>query len=290
MNALKVLIYQIALNYYWHFPFKKGKAFLLKTIYKLIGNANFKVGEEVFSLSPVSYIDNVLLKTGKFDERIIQVIKLALANGGMYLDIGANFGYYAVLAAKMPGVSVLAVEPSPREFTRLQENTQLNNLKNIRSLEVAVGDFSGKRMLHLSDLWNTSMNSFNPAFKGGNASGNHQSVEVKCHRVDDIVTTDEYKDLKLIKIDVEGSEYEVLQGMSNLLRHFNGILICEITPGVSEDDPNHINEIYSILKAQGFKGFYGLDFSRQYDEFFYKPGNFEQQFKHLTLSWKGKAQ
>jgi FkbM family methyltransferase len=285
MNALKVFLYRIALSYYWHFPINKGKSFFLKTAYRLMGNANFTIGQEIFSLSPVSFIDNLLLKTGKFDERITQVIKLVLADGGIYLDVGANFGYYSVIAAKLPGVSVVAIEPSPREFIRLQENCNLNNLENLKALEVAVSDIPGKRMLHLSDIWNTSMNSFNPAFKDDQPFKSSLSVEVECCRVDDLISPSEHKHLKLIKIDVEGFEYEVLKGMPNLLQNFNGVLICEITPGISEQNPNHISEIYSIMNAQGFRSFYGLDFSRQYDEFFYKPGTFEELFNRLNLNW-----
>jgi FkbM family methyltransferase len=252
---------------------------MFDTLNKLIGEAIFTIKGCKFLLSPASYIDRQLIKKGGFDERITLTSQIALKAGGIFIDIGANFGYYSVLAATLPGVSVMALEPSPREMKRLQTNITLNGFKNIKAMPIAAAATKGIRRLHLAPVSNAGMNSFSPAFT------TDDSVAVTCARVDDLLQADEYRQVKMIKIDVEGAEYDVLQGMPELLKNFDGILACEISPGTDHGVTNRIPEIYTLMKEKGFDCLYGMETTYQYDEFFFKPGEWAIAMQELEKKW-----
>ena len=77
---------------------------------------------------------------GKFCER-----------ASVFVDVGAHYGFFSVLAAsRHPKLRVIAAEPARENFDILARNAQLNGLKNVEALNVAVSDRKGKRPFHIS--------------------------------------------------------------------------------------------------------------------------------------------
>ena len=121
------------------------------------------------------------------------------------LDIGANIGVFSVFAATAAeNVKVLAYEPFPDNAEWLRRNVKANKLDNIQVNEKAVAGESGKRTLEVSDAW--VMHSLKE--KKDNSAG----MKIDCISLDEAMENIQACDL--MKIDCEGSEYEIFYSSS----------------------------------------------------------------------------
>ncbi|MEO8961720.1 MAG: FkbM family methyltransferase [Ginsengibacter sp.] len=134
-----------------------------------------------------------------------------LNNEDLFIDIGANIGSYAILAAGHVGANVIAIEPIPSTFLSLQKNIQVNNLQNkITALEAGVGVEEGILRFTLNlDTVNHVASQFKEEMIAN-------TIEVRMVTIDGILK--DKKKPSMIKIDVEGFETEVLNGMQNTLQ------------------------------------------------------------------------
>lgn len=122
--------------------------------------------------------------------------------------IGAQIGVYTVLAAKKAHRGkVYSYEPFSESFALLKENVALNNLKNVRVFNMAVSGSPGKNILYVSQS-NTGAHSLFP-------DPGKRKVEVKTTTLDKVISENKLKAIDLLKIDVEGSEYEIILGASD---------------------------------------------------------------------------
>ncbi len=137
------------------------------------------------------------------------------------LDIGSYTGIYAIVAAKSnPNAKVFAFEPNSELAPILKENISLNSLSNVAIEVVALGALEFTADLYIGNSSDTA------SIKGfGDASA--RKLEVKVHDLDTLLSRHVVTGVDLIKIDVEGYEIEVLEGMSGLLNDSHPILIIE---------------------------------------------------------------
>jgi FkbM family methyltransferase len=135
--------------------------------------------------------------------------------GSVVLDIGACEGMFSIMVAKLfPDIKIIAVEPVPRTFYQMLRNIGINGVTNVETVQAAVGPTMGKMTLNVSRDYS------------GGSSSVIKFVESDMIRVEaEMITLDELfrgykldKDrrVRLMKIDIEGSEYEVLANTSML--------------------------------------------------------------------------
>ncbi len=161
------------------------------------------------------------------------VILNSLKLGDVFIDIGANIGYYTVLASKRVGADgrVISFEPMPETFQYLKVNCQLNDARNVNLIPKAAFDIESTTPLYFSGYNGTVSLKQSPGI----------TTLVETTTLDVICTP--YKYIKMIKIDTEGSEYEVLLGACMTLKKTKYIVIeCG-------DDSERIME---LLKISGF--------------------------------------
>jgi len=146
--------------------------------------------------------------------------------GSVVLDIGASYGTYSLAAASIGRYGlvrrVVAFEPDSRCHSALQRSIAANELDDLVSgLHVVAGDYSGEARLLLSERASTSNRTFD---SGTDTMGFTNSVTVPCVKVDDVLA--EHVDVTnqplIVKIDVEGNELRVLQGMRRTLTKASG--------------------------------------------------------------------
>jgi FkbM family methyltransferase len=135
--------------------------------------------------------------------------------GDVVLDIGANIGIVALYLAKQhPGIRIIAIEPVPTTFGHLRENIGLNGVSNITALNCAVTK-DGRDLAMI----------VNPGHSGGSTGHlrnlkqpGHYNLTVPSRTLDSIF--DEYVPdrCRLLKVDCEGAEYEILDGARCLTR------------------------------------------------------------------------
>ena len=154
-----------------------------------------------------------LLLQGTYEQYTTDLFKKLVGEGMTVIDIGANIGYYTLLAAKLVGEKgrVFAFEPEPRNYALLTTNIEANALKNIIALQNAVSSEAGHIKLYL-DKFESGSHSL---FKSKRSMT--EAITVDSVSLDDFFENKDSYHIDIVKIDVEGAEIAVLQGMIKIL-------------------------------------------------------------------------
>lgn len=165
-------------------------------------------------------ISKALFVYGTREEDQMHVIKKYLQHGSKVLDIGANIGYYVILESSIigPSAKVIAYEPSYENCVLLKKNVELNRLgERVQINNAAVSNKSGRSKFYLSEKsnWHT----LNPKFYKGHRKEKLEEVTVVTVDIYGIIN--EHRDIKFIRMDIEGHEVEVLDGLTKAAADFN---------------------------------------------------------------------
>ncbi len=153
---------------------------------------------------------------GIFEPEERSVFESTVPNGGILFDIGANVGFYALLASVLVGDGkVFAFEPLPHNLLYLKTHLRLNRITNVTVIEAAVSEHGGTAKFE----------------EGANPSTSHISargeIEVRVVALDELISRGELPPPDYMKIDVEGAEFSVLGGAAATLReHQPAILLA----------------------------------------------------------------
>ena len=152
-------------------------------------------------------ISRTLLLFGQREMEHKVMLERALKPGMRVLDIGSNIGYYALMELRLIGPTgrLVAVEPSPDNLALLRRNLDLNGFTSVETHLAAVSDTISKRPFFLSDMSN--LNTFHVE-GGAHLSG--RTIEVETTTVPALMAG---RPLDLIRMDVEGHEVEVINGL-----------------------------------------------------------------------------
>jgi len=168
--------------------------------------------------------------------------------GKIFIDVGAFIGKYSILLSKN-FEKIIAIEADPYNYSQLVRNIRLNSIWNkVIPLNIALTNSNGILKLNLSEDGNEGHSIIVNFGKG--------SIEVLGLKLDtaiDLLKIDP-KNIDVIKIDVEGAEYFVLQGMERVLREGKPILIIEIW-----DDSEYKEKTLELLEKYGYKMIKELD-------------------------------
>lgn len=166
------------------------------------------------------------------------------------LDIGANTGFYTLLAAAAnPAGRVIAFEPVPRLRERLYQNVALNGWDHRCQIrDEAVSAEPGATQLHVPDQEMPTSASLDPE---GYRGLKGQLIDVAVTTMDLAVPEDQRVDL--IKIDVEGFEHTVLAGGERVLGRDRPIIVLEVNPG------GPAREIQALLEPHGYRFYHLLE-------------------------------
>lgn len=192
---------------------------------------------------------------GCFAPQEIAFLRGVLKPGMSFVDVGANWGLFTMVAAYLVGRSgsVVAMEPDPRLFGRLKSNVELNNLGQVQVFEVAIADRDSNLLLaphdQTGDNWGTSR-----LIEGG--STEEIRFMVRSRQLDPLLDEAGLQTVDVIKIDVEGAEDMVLRGMDGGLnsRRYRFILL-ELHPAELAERRRTVYEVTNVLIAKGYKGY-----------------------------------
>jgi FkbM family methyltransferase len=252
---------------YLHAPWNFGKKEAQVMIDLLRPQDTFLINGVKLSLSSSNYIDRKLLFSGHFDPYLEKLIS-NLTPDDVFLDVGANFGYFTLLAARQ-GASVMSFEPSARELGRLYGHLVLNPdlLHRVQVFPSALGDVSCTTRLRMAGDGNTGQNF---VVKDGSVSAD--DVVITQRTWIDAVPTYSWQNISLVKIDVEGFEGYALQSLAPLLDIAENLAVyIEITPSYLAERSNWTAaRIEEFLGERGFRSVARVGDSRQWDELFLK--------------------
>jgi len=232
-------------------PFsKKILYFILEQIKKTSFKADFvKIqGHGMFLDSK----DSLKLTTrDSFESNTTELIKKMITKGESVIDIGANIGYFTLIFAKIVGAQgqVFAFEPDTENFNLLKKNISYNNYENVTVENLALSDFTGKTKLYISK-YNNGMHRIYPSLLC-----TEDFININVKTLDDYLEKIDYhKKISFVKIDVEGSELNVLRGMKSIIEK-NKILtiLLEFVPASLIEAKNDPMELLCFLKEYNFE-------------------------------------
>lgn len=172
------------------------------------------------------------------------VCKLAKEDG-VILDIGANFGYYAITLAAGSGSrrTIHAFEPNATTFDRLERNIRLNALGNVIAHRAALSDQVGTAGVRV----------VNPVNSGSTQLTEGDSVVVTT--IDAFCRSERIGRLDFLKIDVEGYENRVLRGGAATLARFRPAIMIELNPPVLRTTDSSVDQVVGTLNDLGYSLF-----------------------------------
>ncbi len=180
--------------------------------------------------------------------------------GDVVVDIGAHMGRYTIIGSKRVGTNgkVVAIEANPSNFEMLNRNIKLNQLTNIISLNNAVYSKETKIKLYLpgEELGHTTYNTV----MSDRAKNEDKFVEVSANTLDYLLQLKGIMDVNWIKIDVEGAEFEVLKGATNVISKSKDIALLIEIHNLS-GGTNLYRPIIEFLRLYNFK----IEFEKSHD-------------------------
>ena len=162
------------------------------------------------------------------EKETTELFKNEVKEGNIVIDMGANIGYFSLLAAKLVGKKgkVYSFEPEPRNFSYLNKNIELNKYTNVSAFQKAVSDKPGSVKLYICpyDTGHHTINQFegiekyNPKLSGLKKD----FVEVESIVLDHFLSQQKQK-IDVIKMDIEGAEFLALSGMDRIIKENNNL-------------------------------------------------------------------
>lgn len=202
-----------------------------------------------------SIISPLLLKDKVWEPFETELFRSTIAPGMTVLDVGANLGYYSLIAARAVGDAgrVFAFEPDPDNFQLLCKNIEINGYNNIVPIQKAVTDSSGVVELFQSPKNRGDHRIFNGQIF--NYDNDRQKIIV------DAISLDEFFDEEMhqpdvIKIDVQGAEMKLFQGSTRMIAdRDNLVLFTEVWPKGLSEAGSSAEEYIQALFDNGFELF-----------------------------------
>lgn len=167
-----------------------------------------------------------------------------LKEGHCALDIGGNIGYYALIESRLVGKTgiVYAVEPVSKNVSFLKRNIKLNGIKNVQIFRLAIGHKNETAKIFVANQCNLSSMMENP------------NINIIGEEEVNVVTVDRFLEGKnqpnLIRMDVEGYEYNIIKGMEKTLKRNVGLLI-EVHGNIMTKD--QVRNMIDLLKKNKFE-------------------------------------
>ena len=155
-----------------------------------------------------------LLTSGVFEQHETAFFRSLLRPGMVVTDIGANIGYYTLIASQhvQEAGRVFAFEPDPRNFELLAKSVQVNGYTNVTPINKALSDSVGTIRLFID-----RRNFANNSLAVGNVPDSAGTVEVECTTLDEFFAATPHQRPDIIKMDAQGAEGLILAGADRVL-------------------------------------------------------------------------
>jgi FkbM family methyltransferase len=184
----------------------------------------------------------------EYYEPELAYLEKLLSPGKVFIDVGANFGVYALVASKLVGATgrVTAFEPTAQSFAILQQNIELNHCANVSAFRVALTHSRGNAWLYHG--WDPVGNSL-----GMDPFCGDEGEEVQTDALDNLLEENGIDRVDVIKVDVEGAEELVLRGATKSLTRCRPVVIFEFNPGCAVRLGLSPNGAKDLLESLGYE-------------------------------------
>ena len=211
-----------------------------------------------------------------WDESDIEIIANQIKNdNAIFIDIGCNYGAYSIPIAKLKSnINVYCFDPSEKVLNQLKDNIKLNDIKNIKYFKIGVGE--KKRTAFFNDEIKNYKNSGSYEI-----SDNYLGKHILIDSIDNLIENGEIIPKKkiIIKIDVEGYEFFVLQGLIKTIKKYDVFIFFEFSTKIVLNHYDLLSLFTKFLKENNLKiynsEFYEVKIEDLFDQIKYMPKNIE---------------
>lgn len=245
MNPIMGVIRYIIFHIYSVFSSKRRIFHFIENTYFLAKNGDAGLTGNVYC--------------GLSDFETMAFILHSLKKNDLFIDVGANFGSYSILASGVKNSKSIAFEPDLSNFKILNDQIKLNNIEHLVTTNIKALGKDDKDSFITSDLGTMNYIITDPELK------NHKTIKINMTTLDSINFDLNTIDMITIKIDVEGFEFEVLQGGKEFLTIEKLKAIIIETNGYVSRYHHSISDIHFILIANGFKAYSYEPFNREFE-------------------------
>jgi len=207
----------------------------------------------VFDFDLGKMIKNMYCGSYEFETK--RMIEKCLKPGTIFIDIGANVGYFTAVGASRVGKTgqVHCFEPIPNYFAYIQKIVELNPDYKIIANDIALGE-DNSRVSIASHQHNIGASSIVPNFVP--KEDINETLNIQVRRLDEYIIENKLTNISLIKIDTEGFEFPVLLGASQFFDKNNlPYIIAEITPHAFDLMKKDLNELKDFMTSYGYKAY-----------------------------------
>lgn len=190
---------------------------------------------------------------GLWEPDLTHFIDTRLQANDVFVDVGANIGYFSLLASQRVGAhgKVVAIDALPSNFAELQHNISKNpSTENIRAINQAVSDEVGTLQVYAGPSHNVGLATTAP----GQRQHLRHEASIEAAPLSELLSVQEISRARVLKIDVEGAEPAVLAGMSKFLENSHPELeiLVELSPGWWSDKQLTPEQLIAPFRAAGF--------------------------------------
>lgn len=193
--------------------------------------------------------------TGVYGPQETAIVRSLLRPGSTFVDVGANWGYFTLMASHLVGREgrVVGLEPDPRLFPVLEENVRRNGLGQAALLQVAAAREAGTLLLAGFD---ESAGNFGVSrIVSGDAEG-ARTFRVRADSLDRILEEQGVSRVDLLKMDIEGAEGAAIAGLEGSLRaHRVARLLVELHPVELREQGSSVEALVETLRSAGYTGY-----------------------------------
>jgi len=185
--------------------------------------------------------------SGEYEPATTAIVEALLRPGDIMVDVGANIGYFSLLAAKRVGPqgAVIAFEPMPSTCARLRENVKLNALSQVAVRTEAIYCENGMKEFNEGPADHCGISSLRSIERTS------KTIQVVTARGDSLLPPE--LPVAMIKIDVEGAELQALEGLEQTLQRHTPDLIVEVTDEYLRGMGHTAAELHAFLNRLGYR-------------------------------------
>ncbi len=186
----------------------------------------------------------------EIEEPELEFTRRFLKQGDVFVDAGAYHGWYTLVASRAVGERgrVVAFEPNPDAFAVLRRNIELNGCRNIQAINAALSHSDGRALFYKSPIDGL-------ASSLARVPGHTGQVEVEARRLDGVLDELNIPGVDFAKIDVEGSEFNALQGGIGVLRASLPTIVLEMNPAAARNVGASERSAWDLLTGLGYRIF-----------------------------------
>jgi FkbM family methyltransferase len=211
---------------------------------------------------------------GMYQQDVLVALRELIKNGDIVFDVGGHHGLMAIISAISTGKNgkVITFEPNPYARQYLEKHVELNNVQNVIIEDIALSDKDGMAEFYIQKgevTWNSTI-----IREFANCVNYHELMMVRTVTLDDYVAQSKFVP-NVIKIDVEGSEFLILNGAKKTLCEYRPVLIMEFNPLSANAAGYTISDYVELLRKESYKlfvlksdilGYYKFSAQESFDE------------------------